>query len=166
MSMSPRIVAVFGATGTQGLSVIQALLADGTFVPRAITRNCSSEKAYDSQSPQYFTWIERDLGQCALALLKHYKDPESDVLSRTFYAVSAKVNYTQFASILQQALGKPVSFVSSQTTGMQEMDDMYDFQSEFGLYPHTAIPDPRLIKLGVKFHTMEEFSQEIKGRYV
>lgn len=307
MSISPRIVAVFGATGTQGLSIVQALLADGTFVPRAITRNRNSEKAlklktlgaevaqadlwdidslkqalsgveavygvtdyydpknlvqghnsemllgknlvdaakamdvkyfiwsslphctrvsngkypnvyhfdnkanvddylrdsgvphsvlhtgwflenlwnynnlvpvpdsncleltvprYDSQSPQYFTWIERDLGQCALALLKHYKDPESEVLSRTFYAVSSKSNYTQFASTLQQALGKPVSFVSSQTTGLQEMDDMYDFQSEFGLYPHAAIPDPRLINLGVKFHTMEEFSQEIKGRYV
>jgi hypothetical protein len=41
----------------------------------------------------------------------------------------------------------------------------YDFQSEFGLYPHTAIPDPRLLTLGVKFHTMEEFSQEIKNRY-
>lgn len=305
--MSPRIVAVFGATGTQGSSVVQALLADGTFVPRAITRNCSSEKAlklkslgaevvqadlwdidslkqglsgveavygvtdyydpknfaqghnsemllgknlvdaakamdvkyfiwsslphctrvsngkyanvyhfdnkanvddylrdsgvphsilqtgwfsenlwnynvlvpvpesnclelnvprYDPQSPQYITWVERDLGQCALALLKHYKDPESEVLSCTFYAVSAKLNYTQFASILQQALGKPVSFVSSPTTGMQEMDDMYDFQSEFGLYPHTTIPDPRLINLGVNFHTMEEFSQEIKGRFV
>ncbi|KAG2117276.1 uncharacterized protein F5147DRAFT_305941 [Suillus discolor] len=281
MSTSPRIVAVFGATGTQGSSMVQALLADGTFVPRAITRNCSSEKAlklksfgaevaqadlwdidslkqalsgveavygvtdyydpknvaqghnsemllgrnlidaakatdvkyfiwsslphctrvsngkyanvyhfdnkanvddylresgvphsilytgwfsenlwkynilapvpdsdrleltvarYDAQSPQYFTWVERDLGH-------------------------AKLNYTQFASILQQALGKPVSFVSSQTTGMQEMDDMYAFQSEFGLYPDTAIPDPRLINLGVKFHTMEGFIQEIQGRY-
>ncbi|KAG2051922.1 hypothetical protein BDR06DRAFT_1010039 [Suillus hirtellus] len=120
---------------------------------------------YDAQSPQYFTWVEWDLGQCALALLKHYKDPESEVLSRTFYAVSAKLKYTQFASILQQALGKPVSFVSSQTTGMQEMDDMYAFQSEFGLYPDTAIPDPRLINLGVKFNTMEGFVQEIKGRY-
>lgn len=59
---------------------------------------------YDSQSPQYFTWIERDLGQCALALLKHYEDPESEVLSRTFYAVSAKSNYTQFASTLQQGM--------------------------------------------------------------
>ncbi|KAG2117282.1 uncharacterized protein F5147DRAFT_672077 [Suillus discolor] len=238
MLTSSRIVAVFGATGTQGLSVVQTLLADGTFIPRAITRNCSSEKAlklktldaevaqadlwdidslkqalsdveavygyvtddydpknfaqghnsemlfgknlvdaakatgvkyfiwsslphctrvsngkyanvyhldkssiphsilytgkqfsifsflenlwryntlahvpdsdrleltvarYNAQTPQYFTWVERDLGRCALALLKHYKDPQSEVLSRTFYAVSAKLNYTQLASIL------------------------------------------------------------------
>jgi len=306
--MSPRIVAVFGATGTQGSSVVQALLADGTFIPRAITRNPNSEKAmklktlgaevaqadlwdidslkqvlsgveavygvtdyydpkntaqghnsemllgknlvdaakatnvkyfiwsslphstrvsngkypnvyhfdnkanvedylrdsgvphsilhtgwfaenlwnynnlvpapdstgleltvprYDPHSPQYITWVERDLGQCAVALLKQYEDCGSEVLSQTFYAVSAKLSYTRFASILQQALGKPVSFVSSQTTGMQELDDMYAFQSEFGLYPHTTIPDPRLVNLGVKFHTMEELSssQVIKSRY-
>ncbi|OAX42637.1 NAD(P)-binding protein [Rhizopogon vinicolor AM-OR11-026] len=306
--MSPRIVAVFGATGTQGSSIVQALLADGTFIPRAVTRNPNSEKAiklktlgaevaqadlwdidslkqvlsgveavygvtdyydpkntaqghnsemllgknlvdaaeatnvkyfiwsslphstrvsngkypnvyhfdnkanvedylrdsgvphsilhtgwfaenlwnynnlvpapdstgleltvprYDPHSPQYITWIERDLGQCAVALLKHYEDRGSEVLSQTFYAVSAKLSYTRFASILQQALGKPVSFVSSQTTGMQELDDMYAFQSEFGLYPHTAIPDPRLVNLGVKFHTMEELSnsQVVKSRY-
>ncbi|KAG1753605.1 uncharacterized protein EDB91DRAFT_407413 [Suillus paluster] len=304
--MSSRIVAVFGATGTQGSSVVQAILLDGTFIPRAITRNSNSEKAtklkalgaevaqadlwdidslkqvlsgveavygvtdyydpknsaqghnsemllgknlvdaakathvkyfiwsslphctkvsngkylnvhhfdnkanvedylrdsgvphsilhngwfsenlwnynnlvpvpdsdcleltvprYDPHSPQYIIWVERDLGQCALALLKHYKDCESEVLSHTFYAASAKLSYTQFASILQRALEKPVSFVSSASTGMQELDDMYAFQSEFGLYPYTAIPDPRLINLGVKFHTMEEFSREIKSRY-
>lgn len=61
--MSSRIVTVFGATGTQGTatatlilsdrvlrspigsSVVKALLADGTFTPRAVTRNPTSEKA-------------------------------------------------------------------------------------------------------------------------
>lgn len=60
----PRIVAVFGATGTQGTgaivtepliftidqaatgsAVVNALLEDKTFVPRAITRNASSDAA-------------------------------------------------------------------------------------------------------------------------
>jgi hypothetical protein len=59
-----RIITVFGATGTQGLlfhkitipvslqksppigsSVVNAILADGTFVPRAVTRDVSSESA-------------------------------------------------------------------------------------------------------------------------
>ncbi|KAJ7456729.1 hypothetical protein B0H11DRAFT_2176072 [Mycena galericulata] len=42
---SPRIVSVFGATGTQGGGVIELLLKDGTFVPRAITRNVDGEAA-------------------------------------------------------------------------------------------------------------------------
>ncbi|KAF7357628.1 NmrA domain-containing protein [Mycena sanguinolenta] len=40
---SPRIVSVFGATGLQGGSLVEALLKDGTFVPRAISRDPESE---------------------------------------------------------------------------------------------------------------------------
>ncbi|KAJ7133490.1 hypothetical protein C8R44DRAFT_698104 [Mycena epipterygia] len=42
---SPRIVSVFGATGLQGSAVVNALLKDGTFTPRAISRNPESEAA-------------------------------------------------------------------------------------------------------------------------
>jgi uncharacterized protein YbjT (DUF2867 family) len=42
-----RIIAVVGATGAQGGGLVRAILADrnGSFVPRAITRNPNSEKA-------------------------------------------------------------------------------------------------------------------------
>ncbi|KAJ6458971.1 hypothetical protein C8R45DRAFT_879890 [Mycena sanguinolenta] len=40
---SPRVVSVFMATGLQGGAVVDALLKDGTFVPRAITRDPDSE---------------------------------------------------------------------------------------------------------------------------
>ncbi|KAJ7488168.1 hypothetical protein FB451DRAFT_1553637 [Mycena latifolia] len=39
---SQRIVSVFGATGLQGAAVIDALLKDGTFIPRAISRDPES----------------------------------------------------------------------------------------------------------------------------
>ncbi|KAJ7745968.1 hypothetical protein B0H14DRAFT_2406623 [Mycena olivaceomarginata] len=41
--MTSRIVSVFGATGLQGGAVVDALLKDGTFVPRAISRDPDSE---------------------------------------------------------------------------------------------------------------------------
>ncbi|KAJ7490674.1 hypothetical protein FB451DRAFT_1513475, partial [Mycena latifolia] len=40
---SSRVVSVFGATGLQGSAVMEALLKDGTFTPRAISRNPESE---------------------------------------------------------------------------------------------------------------------------
>ena len=40
-----KIVAVGGALGVQGSSVVRALLADGTFAVRALTRKPDSEKA-------------------------------------------------------------------------------------------------------------------------
>ncbi|KAJ7704794.1 hypothetical protein B0H17DRAFT_1301678 [Mycena rosella] len=43
--MTSRIVSVFGATGLQGAAVLNALLKDGTFTPRAIARNPESEAA-------------------------------------------------------------------------------------------------------------------------
>jgi len=305
--MPTRIVTVFGATGTQGSSVVKALLADGTFTPRAVTRSPDSEKAsrlkqlgaevvqgdlwdlsslknamdgaegvfgvtdyydpknfaqghtsemllgknlvdaaievgvkffiwsslphctrasngkyrnvyhfdnkanvddylrdrqlphanlhtgwfsentwnfnyltltpdsssyeltipkYDPNSPQYFTWVERDLGQCALALLKHYKDDSAHILGETFYAVSDKMTYTDYANVIEKAVGKPVRFVTGASAGMEEIDQMYEFQSESGLYPHTSIPDPRLERLGVKFHSNETLAEEeLKKRY-
>ncbi|KAL1757071.1 hypothetical protein FB107DRAFT_289580 [Schizophyllum commune] len=45
MSSPRRIATVFGATGQQGGSVITALLADGTFTPRAVTRSANSPAA-------------------------------------------------------------------------------------------------------------------------
>ncbi|KAF7365970.1 NmrA domain-containing protein [Mycena venus] len=40
-----RIVTVFGATGLQGSAVARTLFRDGTFIPRAITRNPESAAA-------------------------------------------------------------------------------------------------------------------------
>jgi len=48
--MTGRIAAVFGATGNQGSSVLEALLADKTFTPRAITRNASNKAAENLKS--------------------------------------------------------------------------------------------------------------------
>ncbi|KAF9510661.1 hypothetical protein BS47DRAFT_1347594 [Hydnum rufescens UP504] len=48
MSSTPKkIVAVVGSTGTQGGGVARALLKEGTFAVRALTRNVDSKKAQD-----------------------------------------------------------------------------------------------------------------------
>ena len=42
---SPRLIVVFGSTGTQGGSVAAALIKDAKYKVRAITRDPESEKA-------------------------------------------------------------------------------------------------------------------------
>ncbi|KAJ7160195.1 hypothetical protein C8R46DRAFT_1223684 [Mycena filopes] len=44
---SSRVVSVFGATGLQGSGLVQALLKDGTFTPRAIVRDPTSAAALE-----------------------------------------------------------------------------------------------------------------------
>ena len=43
--MSKKIIAVVGATGAQGGGLVRAIVADGVFAARAITRNPKSDKA-------------------------------------------------------------------------------------------------------------------------
>ncbi|PIO14023.1 hypothetical protein AB205_0014350, partial [Aquarana catesbeiana] len=43
--MSKKVITVFGATGAQGGSVVKALLEDGTFAVRAVTRDVKKEAA-------------------------------------------------------------------------------------------------------------------------
>jgi len=50
MSTDKKIVAVLGATGTQGGGVVRSLLSDGTFAVRAITRNPESPSAQELKS--------------------------------------------------------------------------------------------------------------------
>ena len=64
---------------------------------------------YDVRTPQSMLWVERDLGQCVLALLKNYESRAKDVLGQTFYAVSERMTYTQLAEQLQT--GEYVRFV-------------------------------------------------------
>lgn len=45
MASSKKIIAVFGATGTQGGSVVRDLIKDGEFAVRAITRNPDSDSS-------------------------------------------------------------------------------------------------------------------------
>ncbi|KII90698.1 hypothetical protein PLICRDRAFT_39272 [Plicaturopsis crispa FD-325 SS-3] len=132
--------------------------ADGSFelpVPR-----------YSATSPQAITWIERDLGPSILALLKNYNTRAAEVLGQTFFAVTARSTYPAFAEILSKAFGKPVKFTSPPTTTIRELDEMYEYQSEVGLYNESPLPDPRLVALGVKFSTLEEFAAAAKSRFV
>jgi len=120
---------------------------------------------YNATALQAVTWVSRDLGPSVLALFKHYKD-RKDIWNQVFYAVTAQVTYPEFAAIVQKAIGKPVSVTYPSSAGIEEADEMYDFQREFGLYRDSIIPDPRLIELGAKFGTLKEFAEtEVKERF-
>ncbi|EGN92972.1 hypothetical protein SERLA73DRAFT_190344 [Serpula lacrymans var. lacrymans S7.3] len=303
--MAERIVAVFGATGTQGSSVMDALLADGTFKPRAITRNPLSDAAqalknrgaevvqanlldadsvkraisgcecvfgvtdygdaaaraqgvnteekigkslvdsakevgvrffvwsslpnltkvtggkychayhFDNKAnvedylkesglpnatlrtgffaentwkthclrksdsgfeltmplqsestPLQFTWIGHDLGPSVLILLKNYQSRQDEILGQTFHLISENVTFGNFAQALENAFGVPVKFKTAPKTGLLEIDDMLEVIAGMGMYGDVEIPDSRLLKLGLKFGTPQEFAESVKSRFL
>ncbi|KAJ7435800.1 hypothetical protein B0H11DRAFT_1956946 [Mycena galericulata] len=53
-----------------------------------------------------------------------------------------------------------------ETLGLEELDVMHAYQSEFGLYMETAVPNPDLVALGAKFGDLEELIRaEIVPRF-
>ncbi|KAJ7093716.1 hypothetical protein C8R44DRAFT_890623 [Mycena epipterygia] len=59
-----------------------------------------------------------------------------------------------------------MAFRSIETAGLKELDDMYAYQSEYGLYKDTPVPNPDLVALGVKMSTLDELiTKEIVPRF-
>ena len=56
-----KLIAVFGSTGTQGGSVVQALLKSADYKIRAITRNPNSDKAKSLATHKNLTVVQGDL---------------------------------------------------------------------------------------------------------
>ncbi|KAF7329342.1 NmrA domain-containing protein [Mycena kentingensis (nom. inval.)] len=124
---------------------------------------------FDASDKQGATWVRNDLGQAALALAKNYNTPkgaEVGVLGGAFPVVTAKFTYGAVAEELSKALKKDVKFVSVETTGMAELDEMFLFQAKIGMYHDTPVPNPKLVELGAKFGTMQDFiEKEIVPRF-
>ncbi|KAJ7059697.1 NAD(P)-binding protein [Mycena amicta] len=124
---------------------------------------------YGAEDTQRATWVQHDLGQAALALAKNYnteKGKEVGVLGELFPVVSLQFTYGGLAAAIAKAIKQEVSFVSLPSAGLTEIDEMYLFQAKFGLYADVPVPNPKLVALGVKFGSIEEFiAQEIVPRY-
>ncbi|KAF7350615.1 NmrA domain-containing protein [Mycena sanguinolenta] len=121
---------------------------------------------FASEDKQAATWVGRDLGPAALALLKHYPDSSKKVLGNSYPVLSLRFTYPELAAAIAMAIKKPVTFVPIESAGMVELDEMFLFQAKIGMYHDTPFPNPDLAALGVKCPTMEEFIQkEIVPRF-
>ncbi|KAJ7069253.1 NAD(P)-binding protein [Mycena amicta] len=118
---------------------------------------------------QAFTWVDRDIPQATLVLLKSYTDPAklAQINGRSYPVVNALLSYSEFAERIGKTIGAPVTFTTLPTTGVPPMDEMFSAHAEYsGLFTDTPVPNPGLAALGVKLGTMEEFlEEEVKKRF-
>ncbi|KAJ7785256.1 hypothetical protein DFH07DRAFT_948329 [Mycena maculata] len=121
---------------------------------------------YGPTSLQSFTWIEHDLGESVLALLKSYTDPSKSISGKSYPVATSKMTYPNLAAMISKALGVPVTFTSLATSGIPSVDELFTVFAEYdGIYT-APIPNPDLVALGAKFGTMEQFMEtEVKRRY-
>jgi len=121
---------------------------------------------YQPTSTQAVVWVANSVGLSALALFKNYQARKEDILGKTFYVANERVTYPKLAEIVAKGIGKPVKWNAIATCGMEELDEMYQFQNDGKFLPDRDIPDPALLALGVKFGSLEEFAEQyMKPRY-
>ncbi|KAF7373103.1 NmrA domain-containing protein [Mycena sanguinolenta] len=117
------------------------------------------------EATQTFTWT-RDIGPAAVALLKNYTSISNSVLGKVFPVVTGIMTYPEVAAKISAALGKEVVFTPIETTGLAELDRMYAYQSDCGMYKDTPVPNPELVALGAKLSTMDQMIEaEIVPRF-
>jgi len=140
--------------------------ANGVATIRAPAFRTEDQVAGQDGPPQYYTYISRDLGSAALAVLKNYQSRGAEISSKTFHVVSFKAPYEELARSFTKSVGKEFKFSGEGTNNSEEFDQMYEYQATIGFYPGEPIPDPRLVSLGAKFTSLEEFTNdaEVKAK--
>jgi len=129
--------------------------ADGVYT--IIAQNFKAEGVAEPE--QDITWVARDLGPSVLALIKNYETRGSEILGKTFRVVSMRASYQRIARALHESTGKEFRF-DADAKATQEVEDMFEYQASIGAFRGQEIPDPRLVSLGVKFATVEEFAAD------
>ncbi|KAJ7095563.1 hypothetical protein C8R44DRAFT_889986 [Mycena epipterygia] len=131
---SPRIVSVFGATGLQGSAVVDALLKDGTFTPRAIVRNLESEAALK-------------LKECGVELAK------GDLLDKASLVSALRGSEAVFLVTLPTFEDPPES-----TYGKNAIDAAQEVGVKFLVF--TSLPDLAKIS-GGKYKNCRQYNEKV-----
>ncbi|KAK7035967.1 NmrA domain-containing protein [Favolaschia claudopus] len=123
---------------------------------------------YSPESLATFTWIQRDLAESTLAVLKNYTDSSKSITGKAYPLVTANILYPALADIFAKGLGVEVKFTTGPPSGISVLDNMFAVRSENDGLPEfkeNAVPNPSLVALGAKLGTVEEFVEtELKKR--
>ncbi|KAF7364725.1 NmrA domain-containing protein [Mycena venus] len=122
---------------------------------------------FSTTDRQAFTWVEQTVPTTVIALLKNYTDPSKKISGKTYPIVNDNMSYAELAALTGKVLGVEVTFTTVPALGIPPVDEMLKSHAEYsGLFTATAIPNPDLVDLGVKFGTIQEFLEtEVKPRF-
>lgn len=104
-------------------------------------------------------WLERDLGRTVLAILNNYQN-RPEMLGKPIYCVSGQYSTRDFVEEIKKQTGGESQMVSMATSGAQDLDTMYGYYNEWGLYRDVEIPHPKTTELGLTFASLSDFVRE------
>jgi uncharacterized protein YbjT (DUF2867 family) len=104
-------------------------------------------------------WTERDLGRTIIGILKNYRD-KSDMLGKPIYCVGGQYSTGEVVEEIKRQTGRETRMVSTPTSGAKDLDDMYGYYNEWGVYWDVQIPHPKTTELGLAFSSLSDFVRE------
>jgi uncharacterized protein YbjT (DUF2867 family) len=104
-------------------------------------------------------WVERDLGRTIVAILKNYQD-KPQMLGKPIYCVGGQYSTGDVVEEIKRQTGHEARMVCMPTTGAKDLDDMYGYYNEWGLYRNVQIPHPETTELGLTFSSLSDFVRE------
>jgi len=111
------------------------------------------------------SYIEKDLGPSVLAIISHWEDPaiRAELEKKPITVCSYEISNDEKAKVIAKITGKEVDYICEQPTEGRNahplLKAMYLWSDE-GWVKYGSIPPPILLKLGVKFHTFEDYVKE------
>ncbi|KAJ7772970.1 hypothetical protein DFH07DRAFT_952941 [Mycena maculata] len=146
---------------------LENFLTNGLLKKTSTGFNITAPGNYSPTSLKAFSWVQRDVGESALTLLKNYTDLTKNISGKSYPVITALMTFPDLVTMISKALGVEVTFTSVATIGIPMFDEMSAAQSEYnGIFTAAQVPNPDLVALGAKFGTMEQFMEkEMKKRF-
>ena len=110
-------------------------------------------------------WTENDLGRTIIAILNNYRQ-KPEMLGKPIYCVGGQYSTQDVVDEIIRQTGREARMVSTSTSGAKDLDDMYSYYNEWGVYKNVQIPHPKTTELGLTFSSLSEFVREAAIPYI
>ncbi|KAH8811321.1 hypothetical protein F5884DRAFT_749710 [Xylogone sp. PMI_703] len=101
-------------------------------------------------------WIERDLGRSVAAILKKYTS-SPEILGKSLYCVSGMYSMQDVVDEVKKHTGKDTRLITTPDSGFEDLNQMYHYYNEWGLYADIQIPHPLSVETGLSLTPLPEF---------
>jgi hypothetical protein len=104
-------------------------------------------------------WAEHDLGRTVVGILENYRD-KPDMLGKPIYCVGGQYSTGDLVEEIKRQTGGQARMVGAPTSGAKDLDEMYGYYNEWGVYRDVQIPHPKTTELGVTLSSLSDFVRE------
>jgi len=105
-------------------------------------------------------YVQKDLCAVTKAVFDQWDTKKDDLNHQYLYVANTRISPREIIACVKKATGKDCPYVRLETTGVPDRDIMFQLYNEKGMYGMKELPDPNVLKLGVKLHDINDFVKE------